>query len=156
MLWSKGEIGTKNGVETDARAIQFPPRGSILSADPKPWNWCCCQEVLVDRTLVCLVFQSSASIWPIQMCMWMWTWMLGAKHQSELRDLCRGPGGRTGGLEGDCNPLGRTMWAGWTTQSSHGLDHQLRSVHGGINGSRYICSRGWTCLTSIGGRLLVL
>ena len=27
------------------------------------------------------------------------------------------------------------------------LDHQPRSVQGGIHGSRYICSREWPCLT---------
>ena len=38
-----------------------------------------------------------------------------------------------------------------TTQNSQGLDHQPRSVLGGIHGSRYICSRGCPCLTSMGG-----
>ena len=32
----------------------------------------------------------------------------------------------------------------------HGL-HEPRSVQGGTHGSRYICCRGWWCLTAIGG-----
>ena len=62
-----------------------------------------------------------------------------------------GAGGRTGGEEGNCNPIGRTILAGWATQCSQGLHHQPRSAQGGIHGSRYICSRGWPCLTSMGG-----
>jgi len=56
--------------------------------------------------------------------------------------------GRTGGAEGDCNPIGRTS-AGRTTQCSQGLDHQPWSAQEGIDGSRYICNTGWPCLTSV-------
>ena len=37
------------------------------------------------------------------------------------------------------------------TQSFQGLDHQPKSIHGGIHDSRYLCSRGWPYLTSMGG-----
>jgi hypothetical protein len=40
---------------------------------------------------------------------------------------------------------------GWFSQS---LDHQPKSVPGEIHGSRYICSRGWPCLTAKGGEAL--
>jgi hypothetical protein len=38
----------------------------------------------------------------------MLMWMLGANYQTELRKLGRGAVGRTGGADGDCNPIGRT------------------------------------------------
>ena len=47
--------------------------------------------------------------------------LLTANHQTELGDPAKEAGGRTGGAEGDCNPIGRTMLAGWTTQSSQDL-----------------------------------
>ena len=81
-------------------------------------------------------------------------WMLGANHQTELREPDGGAGGKTGRVEGDCNPLGGAMLAGGSTQCSKGLDHQPRSIWGGIHGSRYICSRGWFCLTSMGREAL--
>jgi hypothetical protein len=34
--------------------------------------------------------------------------MIGAKPQAELREPSRRAGRRTGGAEGDCNPIGRT------------------------------------------------
>jgi hypothetical protein len=46
------------------------------------------------------------------------------------------------------------MSAVQTTQSSQGLDHQARNMPGGINSSRYICRRGSSCLTSMGGEAL--
>ena len=52
--------------------------------------------------------------------------MLGANHQTELRDPGGGDGKRTKGAEGNCNPMGRTTSAGWTTQCSQGLDHNQR------------------------------
>ena len=39
-------------------------------------------------------------------------WMLGANHQTELREPGAGAGRRTGGPEGDYNPIGRTVLAG--------------------------------------------
>jgi hypothetical protein len=68
-------------------------------------------------------------------------WMLEANHQTELKDTSWGAGRRTLGAEGHCNPIGRTMLSGWTTQLSQGLDHQPMSVQGGIHDSGYICSR---------------
>ena len=59
--------------------------------------------------------------------------------------------GRTEGAEGDCNPTGRTISTNWTTQSSQGLNHQSKSIQGGTQDSSYICSRGWSYLTSMGG-----
>jgi hypothetical protein len=35
----------------------------------------------------------------------MQIWMLGANHQTELKE----PGGRTGLAEVDCNPIGRII-----------------------------------------------
>ena len=79
--------------------------------------------------------------------------MLGVNYQTELRDPGGRAGGRTGGAEG-CNPIERTMYASQTTKYSQGLDHQTRSVQGGIHGARYIGNRGWPCLISMGGETL--
>ena len=73
--------------------------------------------------------------------------------QTELRDPGGGASGTTRGAVGDGNPIGRAS-AGQTTQCCQGLDHQPRSVQGGIHDSRNICSRGWPCLTSMGVKAL--
>jgi hypothetical protein len=39
---------------------------------------------------------------------------------------------RSEGAEGDFNLLGKTVLANETTQSSQGLNHQTKSIHGGI------------------------
>jgi hypothetical protein len=36
---------------------------------------------------------------------------------------CGGAGGSTGGEQGNCNPIGKTMLAGQITQSSQELEH---------------------------------
>jgi hypothetical protein len=87
----------------------------------------------------------SANNWPMQL------WMLGANHQTELSDPGGGAGWRNGAAEGDCTPIGKTT-TGRTTQCFQRLDHQPRSVPGGIYGSRYIGGREWPCLTSMGGK----
>jgi len=58
--------------------------------------------------------------------------------------------GRNGGTEGDCTPMGRTISANQTPQSSQGLNHQPKSIHGGTHGS----SKGWPYLASVGGKAL--
>jgi len=35
-------------------------------------------------------------------------WILGASHQTELKEPSGGAGGRTGVAEGDCSPIGKT------------------------------------------------
>jgi hypothetical protein len=79
---------------------------------------------------------------------------LTSNHQAEPRDLNGRAVGRTEGAEGDCNPIERTISTSWNIQSSHRLNHQPKSTNRGNHGSRYICSRGRPCLTSIGGKLL--
>ena len=58
----------------------------------------------------------------------MQMWMLGANHQTELREPGGGAGRRTGGADRGCNFIGRTTEAGLITQFSLRLDHQPRSV----------------------------
>jgi len=72
-------------------------------------------------------------------------------HWGEPRDPSRRAKGRTEGDEEDCYPIGRTISTKWTTQR---LNHQPKSTHRGIHGSRYIFSRGWSYLTSVGGKTL--
>jgi hypothetical protein len=57
-------------------------------------------------------------------------------------------------LEVDCNPIVRTVSTNWTTQSSQRLNNQPKSIHEGIHGSKYIYSKGWNYLTSMGGENL--
>ena len=45
------------------------------------------------------------------------------------------------GVEGDCNPTGRTTVSTKSPQNSQGLSHQQRSTHG----SSCTCTRGWPC-----------
>lgn len=55
-----------------------------------------------------------------------------ANHQKEPRDP-QGRGRRkTLGAEGDCNLIGRTILANWTTQSFQVLDHQPKSIEEGV------------------------
>jgi hypothetical protein len=61
---------------------------------------------------------------------------------------------RTEVSEEDCNPIGRTISTYWTTQSSQGLSHHPKIIHGGIHASSYICSKGWHYLASIRGEAL--
>ena len=66
--------------------------------------------------------------------------------ETPIRELAEG----LHGAEEDCNPIGRTISAGWTIKCSQGLDHQPKSIQGGIHDSRYICNRRWPFLTSVG------
>jgi hypothetical protein len=80
--------------------------------------------------------------------------ILTANHQTEPRDPNGRSRGKTVGAKQDYNPIRRTLSTNQTTQSSQRLNHQPKSIHGGIHGSRYIYSRGWTYLTSMGGKAL--
>jgi hypothetical protein len=79
--------------------------------------------------------------------------MLAAHHPTEHRDPSGGVRGRTEGVEGVYNPIGRiTISTNQTPQSSQGLNHQPKSTHGGTHGSSCVCNRGliwhngpWSC-----------
>jgi hypothetical protein len=59
--------------------------------------------------------------------------------------------GRTEGAEGVYNPIVRTTIPNnQNPQSFQGLNHQLKSTHGGTHGSSCICSRGLAYLASVG------
>jgi hypothetical protein len=62
-------------------------------------------------------------------------------HWNEPWDSNGRAKGRTEGAKEDCHPIGRTLSNNWITPSSQALNHQAKSIHGGIHGSRYICSR---------------
>jgi hypothetical protein len=62
---------------------------------------------------------------------------------------------KTEGAEGVCNPIGiTTISTNQNPQSSQGLNHQPKITHGGTHGSSHICSKGWPCHGSIGGKAL--
>jgi hypothetical protein len=124
--------------------------GSIMHADTKPDTVAVVRRRLLTGTWCGGSLGDLVSNWPMQM------WLLGANHQTEHSKSGGGAGGRTGGLEGDCNPIGRTTKVGLTTQLSQSLDHHPRSVPEGIHGSRYICSRRWPCPTAMEGEALGL
>jgi hypothetical protein len=52
--------------------------------------------------------------------------------------------------------VGYFVSTNWTTLNSQGLSHQPKSIHGGSHGSRYICSRRWPYLSSVGRGPLVM
>jgi len=57
--------------------------------------------------------------------------MLAANHQTEHGDPNGGVRERTEGAEGVCNFIGRTtISANQSPQSSQGLNHQPKSIHG--------------------------
>jgi hypothetical protein len=68
--------------------------------------------------------------------------ILTLNHQIETGEPSGRARGRTEGTEGDYNLIGRTISTNWTTQSSQRINHQPKSIHKGIHGSKYICSRG--------------
>jgi hypothetical protein len=84
----------------------------------------------------------------------MQIWMLGANDQNDLRDPSREAGRSTGKAEGVCNPIGRTMLAAQIRQCSQGTRAPTKECKGKIHGSRYIFSRAWSCLTSMGEETL--
>jgi hypothetical protein len=77
--------------------------------------------------------------------------ILTVNHWTELGDLNGRARQRTEGTGEDCNPIRPTISMNWITQSFQGLNHQLKSIQGGSQDFRYICSRGWPYLTSMGG-----
>jgi hypothetical protein len=76
--------------------------------------------------------------------------MLMDNHWTEHGDPNGGVRGRNEGVEGDCNPIGRTTIPTnqhlTTVPSSQRVNHQLKSTHGETYGSSYIYSRGFPYL----------
>ena len=51
-------------------------------------------------------------------------------------------------MEGAIIPIGQTPQNFW------GMDHPPKNVHGVTYGTGHICSRRWSCWTSVGGEAL--
>ena len=79
---------------------------------------------------------------------------LTANVWTEPRDPNGRVTGRSEGTKGDFDPIARTA-TDQTSQSSQGLNHQLKSIHGWVHGSSYIQSRGLPYLTSMRREVLV-
>jgi hypothetical protein len=57
--------------------------------------------------------------------------MLAANHWTDHRDPTGGVIERTEGAEGVCSPIGgTTIWTNQYPQSSQGVNHQPRKIHG--------------------------
>jgi hypothetical protein len=136
-ILTRGDTETKCGAETEEKAIQRLPALDPFHIEvPKPRHYCECQDVFTDRSLL----RGSASAWQIQ---------------TEHRLPSRGVRERTEGAEGVCSPIeGTTISTNQTPQSSQGLNHQPKGTPGGTCDSSCICSRGWFCRTSMGGKTL--
>jgi hypothetical protein len=80
--------------------------------------------------------------------------ILRANHQTEPGDHNGRARRRTEGAEGNCNPIGRTISTNGTTRGFPELNHQPKSIHGEIHGSKYIFSRGLLYLTSMRRKVL--
>jgi len=117
-----------------------PTLGSIPSADTKPRHYCWCQELLAGRILVWLSSQRFL-IWLRQVQ------VLTANHLSTGTP-------KEEGAEGDCSPTGITISTSLATQSSQGLNHQTKSIHGRTPGSSNMCNRGWPYLAIVEGEAL--
>ena len=95
---------------------------------------------------ICMEWRKKTIFFLFHLVLYHWT------EPNELNERARG---RTEGIEGDCNSIERMISANWTTQSSQGLDHQPKCIHGRTHDSSYICSRGWPYLTSMKVKPLV-
>jgi len=89
-------------------------QGTALLGDPIPLptqnpDSCCCQEVFADRDLVWL--------FPGSFSQQLTNAYVVANHYIELRDPCGRAGGRTGGMEGNCNPIGKKFRVVWLTRA---------------------------------------
>ena len=81
MFLSKGRTGTKNGTETEGRAIQGLPHLGIHNVCRHQTRHCCCgQEGLADRNLVWwFLGRSCQQLTNADVDAW--------SHQTELRNL---------------------------------------------------------------------
>ena len=73
-----------------------------MSADTKPGTAAVVKRCLLTGTWYVGYLGGLASNQPMQML------MLGANHQTPIMKPGEGAGGRPGGAEEDCNPMGRT------------------------------------------------
>jgi hypothetical protein len=108
------------------------------------WHHCWCQETLADKSLVWL-FSERFYLHLTN------TDRDTANHLTESSGPNGRARGRTEGVEGYCNPIEGKISANWTPQRAQRLNHQRKSIYGGFDGSKYICSRGWPYLISMGG-----
>jgi hypothetical protein len=93
--------------------------------------------------------RSSARAWQIQRL------MLAASHWTEHGVPNGGVRGKTEWAGGVCNLKEEQQYQlTRPPQSSQGLNHKLKSTHGGTHGSSHICSRGWPWRASMGGEAL--
>ena len=142
MFLSKGKTGNKKW----SRDWRKGHKGTAIPGDPS-----CLQTLspdIADRILVWLFLgRFDQQLTNVYLNAWSqppdWAW-----------EPSGGAGGRNGGAEGDCNPIGRRMLAGQSTHCSQKLDQEPRTVQTGSYGFSCIYSRGWPCLTSMGGEAL--
>jgi hypothetical protein len=102
----------KNGAETEGRAIWGLSHLKVCLQTLNPDTVPIAKKCLLTGIWYGCSLGGSTSNRPKQM------WVLRANHQTDLRDPDGGASRRTGGAEGNCNPIGRTTPAGQTTQCS--------------------------------------
>jgi len=77
--------------------------------------------------------------------------MLTSNHCTEQGDLNEGIRERTEGIEGICNPTGRTtISSNQTPPELSGTKYQSMRTHGGTHDFSHTCSRAWLFPASIG------
>jgi len=111
--------------------------GSIRHAVTKPLQYCMCQELHADKSLISCLLRSSVRGWQIH------RWELSTNHCTENWVPNGGVTERTEVTVGVCIPTGRRtkISTNQTPQSSQGLTHQPKRTHGLTHGSSYLCSR---------------
>jgi len=114
-----GNTDIKSGAGTDR---DCPTWGSIRYEDVKPSHYCCCQEVLADKSLIWMSLRGSAKALLIHMR------MPAANHWTEHGDPNGGVREKTEGAEGVCNPIGRTTISTNQTSEFSGTKQPTR-VH---------------------------
>jgi hypothetical protein len=92
-----------------------------------------------------------ASAWQIQK--WMFTVIYLMQHSVPNE----GARESNQGADCSCSPIGGTsIWSSQYPQSSLGLNHQSKKIHGGTHVSSCICSSDWPSRSSMGGEALGL
>ena len=111
-----------------------PPRTPSHLLTPNPDTIADAKKCLLTGVWHSCPLRSSARAGPIQMRMYT------AEHWNEHRDPNWEVRARTEGAEGICNLIGRTkISSNQTAQSSEGLNHQPKNIHGGTHSSSWIC-----------------
>ena len=121
-----------------------PPGDPSHKQPPNPGTIADAKKILLTGAWYSCLLWGSASAWQIQ------KWMLTVIHWTEHRVPSVGARENTQLAEGFCALIeGTTIWTNQYSQSSLGLNYQLKKTHSRTCVSSSVCSRRWTNWTSV-------